>query len=67
MNVRLSLVCKKCRHAFELTTDYPVPEDAKRCPQCGSESIRQTFASYLRNGSILNPDSYDSRGCQTYG
>ncbi len=58
MKVCLSLVCKKCKHGFELSTDYPLAEDAKqdvkRCPNCGSESIRQTFRSFLRNGPVLD-------------
>jgi rRNA maturation endonuclease Nob1 len=67
MKVRLSLVCRKCKHAFELSTDYPIPEEMKRCPECGSESIRQTFTSYLRNGSMSDPGTYEDASCQSYG
>ncbi len=71
MKVCLSLVCKKCKHGFELSTDYPLAEDAKqdvkRCPNCGSESIRQTFRSFLRNGPVLDPDTSDTGGCRAYG
>ena len=44
------LICKECGHAFTVTSRKAIREKQKRCPQCLSKAVRQTFASYLRNG-----------------
>jgi DNA-directed RNA polymerase subunit RPC12/RpoP len=53
--IRLDLVCSTCRHSFQLEAATTLKDEEKRCPKCGSESTRQTFASYLRNGPLLDP------------
>lgn len=53
---RIDLVCRDCGHAFAVTTHVPIREEQKRCPSCASGSVRQTLASYLRNGALSHPD-----------
>ncbi len=53
--IKLDLVCNACKHAFELEAETSLKDDEKRCPECGSDSTRQTFQSYLRNGPLLDP------------
>jgi len=48
-------VCGACGHAFEVTVDVPIDQIKRPCPRCGSDSTRQTFASCLRNGPLLDP------------
>jgi putative FmdB family regulatory protein len=62
----LDLVCPDCRHTFEAVTQAAVSQKQRRCPKCGSERTRQTLASYLRNGSLSDPDR-GAPGCTTYG
>ena len=49
------LICKDCGHKFELVTGGAIRKNQKHCEECGSENIRQTFASFLQNGP-LEPD-----------
>jgi len=49
------LICKECGCAFTVTTRAAIKERQKRCPECRSQSVRQTFASYLRNGPLSSP------------
>ena len=51
----IDLKCRDCGHAFELVTRGAIKDKQKRCPECGSANVRQTFASYLRNGSLADP------------
>jgi putative FmdB family regulatory protein len=50
----LDLVCRDCDHRFEVVTRVAIREKQKRCPECGSQNVRQTFASFLRNGSLTD-------------
>jgi putative FmdB family regulatory protein len=52
----LDLKCRACEHAFQLVTRGTVKEKQKVCPSCDSRDVRQTFASYLRNGALSSPD-----------
>ncbi|MFA4966086.1 MAG: FmdB family zinc ribbon protein [Thermoleophilia bacterium] len=51
----VDLRCHACGNAFQLVTRAAVKPQQKRCPSCGSEDIKQTFASYLRNGPLSSP------------
>jgi putative FmdB family regulatory protein len=51
----VDLKCKTCEHSFQLVTRGAVKEKQKRCPECGSKDIRQSFSSYLRNGPLSSP------------
>ncbi|MBN1630811.1 MAG: hypothetical protein JW990_13690 [Thermoleophilia bacterium] len=53
--IRMDLVCSKCKHTFELQAETNLKDEEKNCPQCGSDRVRQTFTSYLRNGPLLDP------------
>jgi putative FmdB family regulatory protein len=53
--VRMDLVCSTCKHAFEVAAKTNLMNDEKHCPECGSDRVRQTFGSYLRNGPLLDP------------
>jgi len=53
----LDLVCGKCRHSFQIRAATTLKDEEKRCPECGSDRVRQTFASYLRNGPLLDQSS----------
>ena len=64
--VHIELVCQECHHAFALVTPLAIKLQQKRCPKCGSEQVRQTFASYLRNGTRSDPEC-GVPGCTTYG
>jgi rRNA maturation endonuclease Nob1 len=54
----VDLVCRDCKHAFRVVTRTSggVKERQKQCPACGSRAVRQTMASYLRNGPLSSPD-----------
>jgi putative FmdB family regulatory protein len=52
---QIDLVCQDCDHTFKVVTRLAIKEKQKRCPQCGSENTRQSFASYLRNGPLSSP------------
>lgn len=62
----IELVCRDCEHAFEVVTSVAIKPNQKRCPKCGSEHIRQTFTSYLRNGP-LSSSRCGTPVCTTYG
>jgi len=51
----LDLVCRDCGHRFEVVTRVAIREKQKRCPECRSQNVRQTVASYLRNGPLSGP------------
>ena len=49
------LVCRDCGTAFKVTVKGLIKDSQKRCTQCASTSVRQTFASFLRNGPLNAP------------
>jgi len=51
----IDLVCEKCKHTFTVLTSGAIKERQKRCPECGSTTVRQTLGSFLRNGSLSSP------------
>jgi putative FmdB family regulatory protein len=51
----IDLQCRDCGHHFQVVTRSAIKSKQKRCPHCGSESIRQTLSSYLRNGPLSSP------------
>ncbi len=53
---QVDLVCRECKHVFELVTRVALKPKQKRCPECGSNAVRQTFASFLRNGPLSDPN-----------
>ena len=63
----LDLICRDCDHAFSLVTRVAVKEKQKRCPECSSQNVRQTFASYLRNGSLADPSCGAPQRSSGYG
>ena len=52
---KLDLVCSTCKQSFQIQAETVLKDEEKNCPACGSASTRQTFASYLRNGPLLDP------------
>ena len=63
----LNLVCRDCGHTFELVTRSAVREKQKRCPECSSKNIRQTFGSFLQNGSLSSPTCGAPQRSSGYG
>ena len=55
------LICKDCGHRFELVTGGAIREKQKRCKECDSENIRQSFCSYLQNGPLSSPTCGEPR------
>jgi putative FmdB family regulatory protein len=53
---RIDLVCRDCGSAFAVTTRVAIRDEQKVCPTCRSTNVRQTLASYLRNGALSHPD-----------
>jgi putative FmdB family regulatory protein len=51
----IKLVCQQCGHAFTVSTRGAIKDKQKRCPECRSESVRQTFGSFLSNGPLSSP------------
>ena len=49
------LICKDCGHKFVVVTRAAIRDKQKRCPECESENIRQTFGSYLAERAALQP------------
>ena len=52
---RRDMVCNACKREYEVVTPGVLKDEQSDCPECGSASVRQTFASYLRNGALLDP------------
>ena len=53
---RIDLVCRDCDRTFAVQTRLAIKAAQKRCPSCASRNVRQTLASYLRNGALSHPD-----------
>jgi putative FmdB family regulatory protein len=51
----IDLICKDCGHKFTVVTRAAIGKKQKRCPECHSANIRQTFGSYMQNGPLSNP------------
>jgi hypothetical protein len=65
----IDLICFRCKHAYQIETDSLFKDDEKNCPECGSDSYRQTFASYRRNGPLVDPKwaNLGGGGCTHFG
>jgi putative FmdB family regulatory protein len=61
------LVCRDCGHAFAVVTRVALRDKRKRCPGCRSTNVRQTFASYLRNGALSDPSCGAPQRSSGYG
>jgi putative FmdB family regulatory protein len=64
---RLDLVCRDCGHRFEVVTRAAIRGKQKRCPECGSMNVRQTIASFLRNGSLTDASCGAPQRSSGYG
>lgn len=62
----IDIVCKDCKHSFGVVTRVAIKPRQKRCPKCDSENVRQSFASYLRNGPLSDPNC-GAPSCTSYG
>jgi putative FmdB family regulatory protein len=62
-----ALVCRDCGHTFEVLTRVAIRERQKRCPECSSQNVRQTFGSFLRNGSLSDPSCGAPQRSSGYG
>ena len=65
--VRIDLVCRSCKHPYEVRADSTLKDERMDCPECGSGSVRQTFKSYMRNGPLLDPDLVSQQNCRPFG
>lgn len=65
--IKIDLVCGTCRHSFHLEAESILKDEEKRCPECGSESTRQTLRSYTRNGPLLDPKWAQTSGRTGFG
>jgi putative FmdB family regulatory protein len=63
----LDLVCRDCGRSFEVVTRVAIRERQKRCPDCRSQDIRQTLASFLRNGSLSDSSCGAPQRSSGYG
>ncbi len=61
------LVCRDCEHEFQVVTRAAIRDRQKRCPECESQNVRQSFASFLRNGSLSNPSCGAPQRSSGYG
>ena len=61
------LVCKDCGHSFEVVTRVAIREKQKRCPECQSHNVRQTFSSFLCNWSLADPSCGAPQRSSGYG
>ncbi len=61
------LICRDCGRTFEVVTRVAIREKQKRCPECKSQDIRQSFASFLRNGSLADPSCGAPQRSSGYG
>ena len=61
------LICRDCGHRFQLATGGAIRKKQKHCPECRSKNIRQTFGSFLQNGSLSSPTCGEHRPSSAYG
>jgi putative FmdB family regulatory protein len=66
LTIRRDLRCNACKQIFEVRTKGSLKDKSTCCPHCGSKAVRQTLASYLRNGPLLDPE-WANRCHSTYG
>ena len=55
MTTQIDLICYTCKYVYSVDSENTLKGEDKNCPECGSSSYRQTFASYRRNGSLIDP------------
>jgi putative FmdB family regulatory protein len=61
-------VCAACDGVFTIESDSPVESALVRCPDCGSERVRQTFESAFRNAvAVWSPRTLEERRCEHFG
>ena len=51
----IKLVCRRCRSVSAISTSVAIRDEQKRCPECGSQQVRQTLGSFLSNGPLSSP------------
>lgn len=51
-----SLVCKDCKHKFELACESLLQTESRVCPECGSMRVRQRLAGIVRNLDVAAHD-----------
>jgi putative FmdB family regulatory protein len=61
------LICKDCGHKFVVVTRAAIRDKQKRCPECESQNVRQTFGSFLQNGSLSSPTCGAPQRSSGYG
>ena len=61
------LICRDCGHRFEVVTRVAIRDKQKRCPECRSQNVRQTFAGFLRNGALSDPSCCAPQRSSGYG
>jgi len=50
------MVCRDCKHKFELTCECLLPDDQRVCPECASTRVRQRFSGILRQLDVASHD-----------
>jgi putative FmdB family regulatory protein len=63
----IDLNCRECGHSFQVITRTAIKAKQKRCPECRSVNVRQSFASYLRNGPLSSPSCGAPQRSSGYG
>ena len=61
------LICKDCGHKFVVVTRAAIREKQKTCPECSSANVRQSFGSFLQNGSLSSPTCGAPQRSSGYG
>jgi rRNA maturation endonuclease Nob1 len=54
--VSYSLVCKDCKHKFQLECEHLLQKEDRVCSECGSTRVRQRLVGIIRN---LDVAAYD--------
>jgi DNA-directed RNA polymerase subunit RPC12/RpoP len=65
----VDLKCLTCKNEYHLTCKSLTKDEEKNCPECGSPFVRQTFASFRRNGGLVDPRwvNPDCGGSSSFG